>query len=240
MPDKIKINEREQQLLKSDVLALKGVAGSGKSQLLAYKTNTLLSEDRTALLLVAGIYFSNTPIQEQIMSNLRLDYSFEDLIDVLETIGERDNRIVPILIDALNETWNSKLWKTGFPLMIERIRNAPMVKLVVSYRTEYEKNLFTDSIIKEITEGDIATIVHRGFQDNRITAVREFLNHYSIPFSPGEYFNTEMSNPLFLKLYCKTYDGEEVGLSTLYERLTKKVNEQVYHIHQFTTFQVIQ
>ena len=229
LPYEIEITEREQRLLKSNVLALNGRAGSGKSQLLAYKTNSLLAEDRTAILLVAGIYFSNDPIQEQIMSHLRLDYSFEDLIDVLEAIGERDNCIVPLFIDALNETWNNKLWETGLPLIIERIKQAPMVRLVFSYRPEYAQTLFTDAIQEEITKGDIVTVFHKGFDDNQITAVREFLNHYSIPFTPVEYFDTEMSNPLFLKLYCKTYNGEEVGLPSLYERLAKRVSKQVYH-----------
>ena len=79
------------------------------------------------------------PIHEQIMKNIGLDYSFENLIDILETIGERDNCIVPVFIDALNETWNRKLWKLGLPSIIDKIKKSPMVKLVLSYRPEYQK-----------------------------------------------------------------------------------------------------
>lgn len=228
LPHLIEITEREQQLLCNRVLALNGRAGAGKSQLLAYKANSLLAEGRTALLLIAGIYFSDEPIQEQIIKNLRLDYSFEDLVDLLETIGERDNRIVPILIDALNETWNHKLWKTGLPLIVEKIKQAPMVKLIFSYRSEYGQMLFTDLIQEEIRNGDIVTIIHNGFENNQSTAVKEFLNHYNIPFTPLEFFGAEMSNPLFLKLYCKTYNGEEVSLPELYERLIRMINGKIY------------
>ena len=94
------------------------------------KTQRLLDEGRPGLLLVAGIYFTDDPVHEQIMKNLRLDYSFEDLIDILETIGERDNCIVPIFIDALNETWNRKLWKSGLPAIIDKIKENPMVNEV--------------------------------------------------------------------------------------------------------------
>ena len=101
LPSGISISDREKRLLRSNVLAVNGKAGTGKSQLLACKTKELLEKNRAALLLVAGIYYSELPIHEQIMSNLRLDCSFEELIDILETIGERDNCIVPIIIDAL-------------------------------------------------------------------------------------------------------------------------------------------
>ena len=103
LPDRIAISERENQLLYGDILSIYGKAGIGKSHLLASKTQNLFFEKRVAMLLVAGIYYTDAPIHEQIMKNLRLDYSLEDLIDILETIGERDNCIVPIFIDALNE-----------------------------------------------------------------------------------------------------------------------------------------
>ncbi len=228
LPHMIEISVREQQLLRNKVMNLSGRAGTGKSQLLAYKTNSLLDENRTVLLLLAGIYFADTPIQEQIMSNLRLNYSFEELIDVLETIGERDNCIVPIFIDALNETWNKKLWKTGLPQIVEKIKQASMVKLVFSCRPEYNQMILSESIEQEIASDEIVKMMHRGFEENSGIAIREFLNHYSIPFTPFEFFGTEMSNPLFLTLYCKTYNGEEVSLPTLYERLIERIGSNIF------------
>lgn len=223
----ISISDREKRLLCTNVMALSGRAGSGKSQLLAYKTKSLLETHRIALLLLAGIYLSDLPIHEQITSNLRLEYNFDDLIDILETIGERDNCIIPIFIDALNETWHNKLWKIGLPTIIKKIDQAPMVKLVFSYRSEYESILLSDFIQNRIQDQSIVTIYHRGFEDNSISAVREFLNHHNIPFTPLEYFSAEMSNPLFLTLYCKTYNGDEVSLPRLYERLIEKANRNI-------------
>lgn len=226
LPEKVAFSEKEKQLLYGDVLIIHGDAGIGKSQLLASKMKNLLEEDRAGLLLVAGIYFTADPIHVQIMKNLELDYSFEDLIDILETIGERDNCIVPIFIDALNETWNRQLWKSGLPMIIDKIKESHMVKIILSYRTEYQQSVLPDSLLEG--ESDIVTIHHRGFADNSISAVREFLNYYNIPFTPLDYFGYEMSNPLFLTLYCETYNGEEVGLPTLYDRMVKYANDNIY------------
>lgn len=222
----VMISKRERQLLNGDILTISGRAGTGKSQLLASKTQSLLGEDRVALLLVAGIYFTDDPIHEQIMKNLKLDYSFENLIDILETIGEKNNCIVPVFIDALNETWNRKLWKSGLASIIDKIKRSPMVKLVLAYRPEHQKLILPDSVL-EGQEG-VVTMTHRGFEDDSITAVREFMNHYNIPFTPLEYFGYEMANPLFLTLYCKTYNGEEISLPTLYNRVIEHANGNVY------------
>ena len=75
-----------------------------------------------------------------------------------------------------------------------------MVRVVVSYRPEYERLVLPDSMRDE--SADVVSMHHRGFEDNSIEAVKEFLDHYNIPFTPLEYFGYEMSNPLFLTLYC--------------------------------------
>lgn len=228
LPERIAIPERERNLLHGNILTIHGKAGIGKSQLLAIKTQNLLNEKRMGLLLVAGIYFTDSPIHEQIMKNLKLDYSLDELIDILETIGERDNCIVPVFIDALNETWNKRLWKSGLSSIIDKIKQSPMVKLVLSYRTEYQKLILPDFVLENQT--NIINMHHRGFEKNSILAAKEFLNHYNIPFTSLEYFGYEMSNPLFLTLYCKTYDGEEVSLPALYEKVLKRANKNMYQI----------
>ena len=222
LPRCLEISDEERQLLEGKVLCIHGIAGIGKSQLLAHKTQQLLDSGRSALLLVAGIYFTDSPIREQIMKNLQLDCSFEDLVDILEVIGKKENCIIPILVDAINETYNFRLWKSGLPAIIDKVKHTSMVRLVLTYRTEYESDLIPENI------PDLLKIQHRGFKDNSISAIRSFLNEFDIPFSPLECFGDEMSNPLFLSLYCKTYNGEEVSLPRLYELLIERANENIF------------
>ena len=228
LPCTLEITSRERQLLKDDVLLVYGDPGIGKSQLVAHKTQQLINANRDVLLLVAGIYFTDDPIQDQIMKNLRLDYSFEALIDILEAIGEKDECVIPVFIDALNETWNSRLWKSGLPAIISKIKQSAMVKLIVTYRTEYKKQLIPDSILQMTENGEVLQLLHRGFEYNNQDAVRYFLNHYNIPYTPLECFGYEMINPLFLTLYCKTYNGEEVSFPELYDRLIKQANKNIF------------
>lgn len=103
-----------------------------------------------------------------------------------------------------------------------------MVKIVFSYRQEYADFILSDSIKNEIVNKSIVSIENQGFENNSSVAVKDFLNHYNIPFTFYEFFCNELSNPLFLTLYCKTYNGEEVSIPKLYERLIINVQRKVF------------
>lgn len=222
--DFLSISEFERQLISGKILAVTGDAGIGKSQLFANEVDALQKDNRTVLLLLAGLYFTDDLIQEQIIKNCGLEISFSDLIDIFEAMGEAQGRIIPLFIDALNETWNNTLWKNFLPIAIDKIEGYSHVKLAFSFRTEYMGQLMNQFLMERIKCQSICHISHKGFERNSIEATEQFFNHYGIPFTPSEYFEYEMVNPLFLTLYCRTYKGDEVSLPTLYERLILNAN----------------
>lgn len=231
LPDELALSAREAKLLESKILFVSGKAGTGKTQLLAFETKKMLDNERPSLFLIGGDYCSEETIETQIMRNLGLPFDIEELIDILDAIGEKEDCFIPIFIDAINESWNAHLWKSGLPKIIQKIERSKKVKLVISYRPEYKRALLSEMLINRCESGDIIHMYHYGFEDNTVEAIREFLNHHNIPFTPMEYFSFEMSNPLFLTLYCKTYNGEEVGLPDLYERIIEQANNKIFETH---------
>lgn len=227
LPSFLSISQFERQMITGKILAVTGEAGIGKSQMLANEVGELIQDNRSVLLFLAGLYFTDDPIQEQIMKNCGLDFSFEDLIDILEAMGEVHGKMIPVFIDALNETWNHTLWKKHLPVIINKIEGCNYVKLAFSFRAEYEKQLMNQTLSEKMKSQSICHISHRGFERNSIESTKQFFNHYGIPFTLFEYFECEMTNPLFLTLYCRTYKGEEVDLPTLYERLISNANENI-------------
>lgn len=228
----VKFASHEKKLLQSKVLKISGKAGTGKTQLLAFKTKELLDNSVPVLLLDASIFLKDDTIEKQIMDSISFGNSFDDLIEALETIGEIQNRIIPIFIDALNETWNKRLWKTGLPSIIGKIKKNKMIRLVISYRSEYETTVFPESMQND---EDVVAIHHRGFAMNGLKAIEEFLNHYNIPFTPLDYLGGELSNPLFLSFYCKTYNGKNISLPELYERVINRANNNIYRGNRIFT-----
>ncbi len=228
LPDYVSISKYEQCLLTQKVLIVKGRVGIGKTQLLSNETVTLINAGRNALLLNAGMYYTDNPIQEQIMNNCFLNYSLDDMVDILEAMGEQKGEIVPILIDALNETSNKSLWENSLENIIRKIESTDYVKIIISYRSEYEKLILSQSVLDRLYRDDFSCIIHNGFVDNSIEAAKRFFDFYHIPLTPFEYFSYEITNPLFLTLYCKTYEGDEVSLPVLYDRLLKHANRNIH------------
>lgn len=219
------LTKREKALIQSNILILEGKAGVGKSHLLANETHKFLSCEKWALLLLGGDYFGTTPIPEQICSELGVKCSFAEMLEILNTEGEKSNYIVPVFIDALNETWHHDLWKAYLPKLFNHIRDLEHLRLVISFRTEYREALIEAA--GSATPG-VTQIEHNGFAEESFEATKRFLDYYNIPFTPVHMFNQAITNPLFLTLYCKTYQDDDIDLPLLYDRLLSIANKNIH------------
>lgn len=217
----------KQLLLKNQVLTVKGNAGVGKSQMFAVTAEKLVSVNRDAVLLLGGNFLSNNSINTQLLDSLSLDISLDGFLHKLEAAGVENNTYSVIFFDAINESVYKDIWKIGLVSLIANIKKYPHIKLAISVRSGYERLVFNDAINNAISSKEISCIVHDGFREESISATFTFLNHYGIPFSPAYFLQSEMTNPLFLKLFCETYNGENYDLFTLFDRLIKKTDEEV-------------
>ena len=106
---KLEISDVDKELLSRKFLVVKGKAGIGKTQLFAYEAFSILNNNDNALLILGGDFYSNHNIIKQIEENLSIKMEFEELLEVLEEMGRVSNRVVPIFIDALNESGNTTI-----------------------------------------------------------------------------------------------------------------------------------
>lgn len=221
----LELPEIERNLLNKKFLVVEGKAGMGKTQLFANETISLLDANEDALLIIGSDCLSDINIFEQLKNNLRLNLDFEELIDILDVIGEINGKTVPILIDALNESWKPQLWKSVLPILYKKVSEKNNVRLAISFRSEYQDVILPEQFLES---DNVVQIEHRGFRDNLFEASKQFLAYYGIPFTPLHIFTADIYNPLFLTLYCKTYQGDEAELPVLYERILKNANNKVH------------
>lgn len=223
--DNVGLDLISRTLLREKVLIVKGEAGVGKSQLLASAAEKLNKEGQYALLMLGNSFLSLEPVATQITQQLELDFNFQALLHKLEILGVQANCYVCLLIDAINESPYRDIWKTGIASLITQTNKFEHIKIVISVRSGYERLVFNDGIIKEIETNNIANIVHSGFREESVEATLAFLNYYGIPFLPSYFLQAEMTNPLFLTLFCKYYTGENFDMFTLFNQLISKADE---------------
>lgn len=218
--NKLEFSENEKAIIQNKMLILTGEAGRGKSHLLGSTNKKIIDNDGYSLLILGHTFINNNTVMNQIMENYGLDYSFNEFLDVLEGIGSINNRDVYILIDAVNESSFKKIRKNNLSNLYEEINKRKFIKLIVSVRNGYEKYVLNEHIKNEIKNNKISKVEHLGFSGNSIEAMNSFFNYYNITFSPSDFLNYELTNPLFLKLYCEVYSEGEKSFSKLFEDIT--------------------
>ena len=227
LPDSLAFTDYEKHLIDKKCLIVKGEGGTGKTQLLSNKCEELVNNGIPSLIILGQNFISSIGVNKQILDSLDLNCTVDELFSILECFGEAHCCDVPIFIDAINESTNREIWKSGLNSLINKVQKYSFIKLVVSVRTGYESFVFDEAINKKIENHEIVSLVHKGFLNESLEALISFLNYYEIPFSPSYSLIYEMSNPLFLKLFCETYDGKDVDLSTLFHKLISKVDHEL-------------
>ena len=222
----ISLSEYDEKLIKNQVLVVSGKAGVGKSHLFSYAAKSLVEDGKQAILLLGGSYISEQQISFQISNILDFGLSFNEILYKLEGFALKNNCFSYVFIDALNESVYRNIWHAGLTAILQEISRFPHIKLALSVRDGYEKLVFNDAVDSQMQEGEISKICHRGFIEESVNATKAFLNHYGIPFLPSYYLQNEMINPLFLKLFCKTYTGENYNLFSLFERLIEMSEQE--------------
>lgn len=224
--DSFGLNSSDRTLLQEKVLVVRGEAGVGKSQLLANAAENLNKEGQYVLLMLGNSFLNSEIVAIQIAQQLAVDFNFHVLLHKLELLGAQANCNSCLLIDGINESPYRDIWKIGVPSLITQINKFEHLKIVISVRSGYERLVFNDAIIEDIARNKIPSIVHSGFGEESVEATLTFLNHYGIPFLPSYFLQAEMTNPLFLTLFCKYYTGENFDMFTLFNQLIIRADEE--------------
>lgn len=236
LPLELSFSTYEKNLIEKRCLIIKGDGGTGKTQLLSNSANEILRDGDYVILLLGQNFISNESIKKQILSILDINIKFDEFLNCLEVLGEENNRFIYIFIDALNESTNKNIWRTNLNSLINALDKFPHIKLVLSVRSGFEPFVFDDAVNSKINNKSIPVLVHKGFFEDSIEAIQSFLNYYNIPFSPSYAISYEMTNPLFLKLYCDTYDGEDVEMFSLFEKVISKTNNELNNMYDLGTY----
>lgn len=223
----LRINDGYKSLLQSKVLMVTGDAGMGKSQLFAETAKNCVDQSDAVILILGGSFLNSDPIGTQIVNILGLGCSFDAFLDKLEGLAERADKYSYIMIDALNECGNKKVWMNNIVQLIQQLSDYKRIKIAISLRTGYDQFMFGNRLDKFFATGVANKLRHRGFWNDSIPAIRAFLDHYEIPFLPAYALSTDMTNPLYLTLFCENYTGEMVDIGKLFDTVIGNVDEEV-------------
>jgi hypothetical protein len=181
-------------------LFMTGVAGQGKTHLFCDAAERAIRDGRPALVLLGARFPSHQPWMS-IAEQLGLPpQGREVLLGALEAAAEASGGRFLFLIDALNEAEDSSLWRNELRVMEAELTRSGWIGFGVSCRSSYvEQVVPVDGISDQFVE-----VEHPGFQGREADATQHFFSHFKVAAPRVPFLIPELTNPLFLKLYCES------------------------------------
>jgi hypothetical protein len=165
----------EGQLPAATAMLLRGEAGVGKTHGIV---DSAVRRNETGLL---SLVFSGEDVAgadpwPALIAKLGLGNpnGRDAVLDALNAAGEATGFPLVIFIDALNETQpDRKKWQSWLPPMLEQIKRHPFLKLCVSCREIYVREVMPSRL-------SIPTIEHNGFVGREYEAQFAFFQYYGL------------------------------------------------------------
>ena len=182
---------------------LSGEAGAGKTHLLLDACDQALNEDRPAAVLFGEQFGTGDNLWSQLARGLGLrpDLSQFELLGIIDVCGASSGKRFLLMIDALNETQPISFWTDNLIHLVSALEEYPHVALVVSVRTTYIEQIDPDGRRTE----KFSPRYHPGFAGREIEATQLYFDHYGLEVPRHPLLTPEFTNPMFLKLYCESY-----------------------------------
>ena len=202
------------RLAAQPLLFLKGEAGTGKTHLLCDIALRRLSENRPTVL-VLGQQLEAGNLRKLLPHQLDLpDLTMEQLLEALNTAGQVAGTRALLMIDAINEGGGLDTWPPHIRGIAAEVAKYPHVGLVVSCRSSYiPAVLAAEPDVSEPSDLGFVVVNHEGFAGHEWDAASRFFGHWNLTLPDFPLLTPEYTNPLFLKLLCKSLS--EAGETTL-------------------------
>lgn len=194
------IQSEEAKVTNVPALLITGEGGAGKTHLLCDAARQRVEESLPTLLLL-GQHFTKEEPWTQIIHQLGLYCSKEQLLGALEASAQAQGSRALILIDALNEGEGILLWQNHLSGLLNTLARYPWVGLAVSVRSSYERIVIPEGLVPE----RLVRHEHRGFSGFEYEAARKYFEHFHIQQPTVPMLVPEFSNPQFLKYSAPGY-----------------------------------
>ena len=154
----------------------------------------------------------------------------EVLIGAMQSAGEASNAPFLLLVDALNEAENPKVWQNELPALLAEVARNPWISIGLSVRSTYRPIVLPAEGLSGIGETE-----HRGFAGREVEATERFFNAFDVDQPGVPMLEPEFRNPLFLKLYCeglrelgrRAYPTGEAHVSAVFDRYLESKSRRI-------------
>lgn len=206
---------KETLLYEKSILLIIGEALIGKTHLFCDVALNRIDNNKPTLLFFGNMFDGTKTIISNMIVNMGLGSIKEnEFLEGLNKWGEEYNTRTLIMIDAINETENSKIWQDGIIKFCEQIKSYPNLALTMSVR-DVEINKIITPENGEYIANEIVEVEHKGFEGIELEAVRTFCEALKVEFPKVPIHTYRLFvNPGMLFLYIETIKNSTKKIDT--------------------------
>lgn len=205
-------------------IVLRGDAGSGKTHFLCDLIKVRLDAGTPSLIFL-GQEFNNRDPWATILSLIGWTGTKTELLQQLEKTASQKRCRAFIVVDAVNEQRSKVNWSS----LIDETKKYKSICVILSVRTGFEFIILPKKLRYKALD-----VIHEGFADREWDALTSFFEFYNLEPDLPLLF-PDFTNPLFLKIFCETYqeNGNTIqlrghfGFTRVFERYVVKQGEKV-------------
>ena len=202
-------------------LLLKGEAGQGKTHLFCDVGNRAVEAGQPAVVILCGA-LSGRHVWSEIAQQLGLgSVGSEEIVSAMQAAAEASNAPFLLLLDALNEVPDPRVWQEELPRLLAEVAPNPWISIAVSVRSTFLSMVLPDDGLNNVVE-----VKHPGFDGQELEATERFFDAFGLEQPRIPLLTPEFTNPLFLKLYCESLHGIEPSTSPLGKAYLSQTFEQ--------------
>lgn len=199
--------------IEAPLLAIIAAAGQGKTHLAAQMTSP--NDQPTAGVFIQGGNLRAGGTLDDLarrIPGLKVDH-FEDLLEALNSAGNRAGCRIPLIIDGLNEAERPSEWRTLLAGLAPALGGYPHVAVIVTLREALADQALPKDTVPLELEWQRAEV------DD---ILRVYFRHYLINPADAWLPIGEFHNPLFVRMYCEAANHDRrvpVGVEALPQSL---------------------
>jgi len=204
--------ERAIDYFKKSEINIFGEAEIGKTHISCHICEERVNNNLPAILLLGRDFTRNKPIEKKILEILDIPsrYSWFEFLSALESMAEAYRTRIPIVIDALNESETTNIWKNQLTGFIESLKKYPRIILINTCRTLYTNYIWEGKKPQNY-------IYIYGFNETTLEeAINKYFRYYKIKADLTLIPLNQFKHPIYLKLFCEINNPERKEEKQIY------------------------
>lgn len=204
--------------LRARVALITETAGQGKTNFLCDFSENFLLKREIPTAFLTGTEVNPNDLRQSLLQRMFPDspnYTFEEFLNNLKTLCYEQGKFFVLVIDGINENYNSKLLSQNLETFVSELLEHDFVKIVLSCRTEYYEqnfsNLEASSFAKE-TKKITSLLSQRPDDDLKKKLLRIYFNHFKIEHNgiSNKAHEQLVENFLLLRIFCEAYQNQKL------------------------------